>query len=444
MNGDNYQHLAAQATSAEKPKLSFWRRLGGGSLFISIGFHVILLAVGLIWIIKIVQPADKDKDVEFLPKGGGGGPPSSENKTQQKRMANMIQQNMPRVAAMDVTSNFTLPDPDTMSDINPLAALGQGGLSGGLGGSGSGGGRGTGNGTGFGSGSGPGMGGLGTGANPFGMPNPSGNALVGTFYDFKQTDERESTNISVQDTLATIADFVDSGWNERKLAKYFKAPQTLYQTKIYIPEMPADEAPAAFNCEKDVQPSRWAVIYRGDVIAPKTGKFRFVGAGDDVLTVRFNKKNVFDYGCSSGTCGFSFKAFLPALRGDSESQQLEDLTHRKLPMKLPLTYYKYPSTEQWNSTINGLAAGATFNVKAGSSYPIEILISELPGGLFCTTLLIEEIGADYEKSSTGAPILPLFRLDESVPENTTGNNAPPFSKKERPWKLANTRGKLKI
>ena len=445
MEVENHHHDASSHQD-ERPKPSFWRKLGGGSLFISLLIHGGLLLIGLVWILRIIPPP-KEKEVDFI-GGGGGGDPSSQTPSQQKRMANMVQQNAARVAAMDVTSNFTLPDPETVSDINPLAALGEGGPSGGLGGSGSGGGKGSGHGTGFGSGTGPGAG-VGpsafvTGANPFGMTDPNANALVGNFYDLKQTDRRKATDITVAETLEVVRDFVTSGWNERKLAKYYKAPQTLYQTKIYIPEMAATEAPAAFNCEKEVQPKCWVVVYRGEVVAPKTGKFRFVGAGDDVLTVRFNNKNVFDYGCSSGTTGISFKAYLPALRGDAEDKDLESLLRREFPTKIPLTYYTYPTTTQWNQTINGLAVGATFDVKAGNTYPIDILISELPGGVFCTSLLIEEVGAKYETASTGSPILPLFRLDDSLPEDSKAGNTPPYDKNGMIWKISQSRAKPKI
>ncbi|HVJ46254.1 MAG TPA: hypothetical protein VM511_07710, partial [Luteolibacter sp.] len=69
------------------------------------------------------------------------------------------------------------------------------------------------------------------------------------------------------------------------------------------------------------------------------------------------------------------------------------------------------------------------------SYPIEILLSEIPGGLFCASLMIEQVGENYEKASTGAPILPLFRIDHQPPAVTTGDNAPPFQKDGPSWKI---------
>ena len=136
-----------------KPKLSYWRRLGGGSLTISIIVHAILLALALIWVFAIIPPPP-EKEVDFKPSGGGGNP--NANKNQQKKQAQMVKSNVSRVAAKDVASNFTLPDPEATNTMSKLGALGAGGMQG-MGGSGSGGGQGTGIGTGIGGGMGDGM-----------------------------------------------------------------------------------------------------------------------------------------------------------------------------------------------------------------------------------------------------------------------------------------------
>lgn len=136
-----------------KPKLSYWRRLGGGSLAISIIIHAVILVVGFILVVAVIPPPP-EKVVDFKPSGGGGNP--NANKSTQKKQAQMVKSNVSRVAAKDVASNFTLPDPEATSTMSKLGALGAGGMQG-LGGSGSGGGQGTGIGTGFGSGMGDGM-----------------------------------------------------------------------------------------------------------------------------------------------------------------------------------------------------------------------------------------------------------------------------------------------
>jgi len=402
--------LAPTAPHETARKLTFWRKLGGGSLSISIILHTILLLLGVIWIFQIIP--EKKQDVDFIPKGGGGGQPGAKAETNMKKRATMTTMNAPKLAAKGVTSTFTLPEPDPASTMSSVGALGASGMAAGLGGSGSGGGKGNGKGKGFGDGMGSGMGGAGP-MNPFGMLNPNANALVGTLYDMKQDPQHKATGMTPPKLVGVIRDFTEHGWNERALAaKYYQASKKLYQTRIYIPLMTADAAPKAFDCDKEVQPSHWLVIYRGNITPSKSGHFRFVGSSDDVLVVRLNRQNVFDHGFAAGTAG------------------LHGFTKTKPPV-----FYKYPDNPHYNDNVNGYAVGPEFEVHTGTTYPIEILISEVPGGYFGASLLLQEEGVDYSKCSTGAPILPLFRLDNTLPEPNKPN-APPFDPQGPVWKLA--------
>ena len=76
----------------------------------------------------------------------------------------------------------------------------------------------------------------------------------------------------------------------------------------------------------------------------------------------------------------------------------------------------------------GIAAGKQFTVEQGKVYPIEILVSEGPGGEFGMTLLLEEVGmAPMSKDpKTGAPILPLFRTNYGVPKPDKNKEYVPF------------------
>lgn len=421
------------AVPMARPKVSYWRKLGGGSLTISIIIHAVVLTLGLFWILQIIPP-EKEKVVDFKPSGGGGGSPKLQANKNQNRVTKAATQ---RVAAAGISSTFTLPDPAMGSTLKSLGALGAAG-GGGLGGGGSGGGRGEGIGRGIGDGMGDGIGSAPPGLkNPFGALNRTPNALTGTFYDLKQTDDRKPTNISNEETREVIREFVNKGWKENTLSrKYFEAPQKLYQTKIYIPLMQAEGAPAAFNCEKDVQPSRWVIVYRGSVTPPASGRYRFVGAGDDVLVVRFNNRHVFDHGFYGGTTGMHLSGNTVNILTGEEKDRERERQLRDSPMKIPVEFYKYDTTRNWNGAIGGLAVGPWFEAKAGTSYPIEILLSEIPGGLFCASLMVEKSGEKYEKASTGSPVLPLFRLDHQPPAVTEGDNAPPFMKDGPSWKVA--------
>lgn len=410
------------------PRQSFWQKLGAGSLSISLGIHAVLLAVGVIWVIQVVTP--EEKTVDFMPKSGGGAP-ASDVKTQKQRNQ-MVQPNLARVAAIGAVSDLSLPEPDEFSQMVSLGGLGASGLSSSLG---NGSGQGDTFGKGFGSGLVPGMtDGRGTG-NLFGMQEANSNGLAGTFYDLKQTADLKPTEMTVDEMREELKTIAKKGFKPRDFAKYYKAPTTLYQTKFLIPSMPATEAPAAFSVEQYVQPKQWFVVYRGTVQAPKSGRYRFVGAGDDVLTVRFNNRLVFDYGYTMSATGAGVHAISPeSYAKDDDSDAIRDFK-RLSPMPVPSVNYKYDSNSKINKDLGGLAVGPEFEVKAGVNYPIEILISEIPGGIFSTSLLIQEEGVTYQKDAAGLPILPLFRLDHSLPDPEMKGEAPPYDPTGPVWKF---------
>lgn len=418
---------------------SIWKKLGGGSLSVSLFLHVVLLLIGLIWVFQIIPIPDKV--VDFAPKSGGGSTPSS-NAQERKHQVQMVKPSLSRVSAMGAVGNFVLPEPEELNQMASLGGISSGSLSAGIGGSG--GGKGSGNGPGFGSGMAPGMSDGNGLKNPFGAITRDVTALAGTFYDFKQTRAGKPTDLDVNGVAAAINDFVNQGWRESAFSKYFKAPNTLYQSKLYIPAMSADGAPAAFNCADQVKTGRWAVVYRGVITPPHSGKYRFVGHADDILVVRFNGKNVFDHGYFSGTTPVMIYANMDVMKGTREDLTIKKQLRRNYPMEQPLKAYTYDSTGTINAALGGLGVGPEFEALEGKSYPIDILLSELPGGTFSASLLIEEIGATYEKSSTGAPILPLFRFDRSAPAEPTPGSSPPYDPNGPVWKVVSQGGKIEF
>jgi len=163
---------------------SVWKKLGGGSLSISIIVHAILLSLGVIWIFQVMP--EKKQDVDFMPKGGGGGSPGVKEISNRKQRPTVSPANAPRMAAKGASSSFVLPEPDAATAMSSIGALSSGSLSGGLGGAGSGGGRGNGNGKGFGDGSGAGLGGNAAGIKPFAgvmFGNPVKARTIGVVLD---------------------------------------------------------------------------------------------------------------------------------------------------------------------------------------------------------------------------------------------------------------------
>jgi hypothetical protein len=201
--------------------------------------------------------------------------------------------------------------------------------------------------------------------------------LIGTFYDLKQTQGGQPTGMSPGKYSQTVLEFTQR-WDAGDLARYFKGPEQLALNQLYIPAMKATEGPKAFNLEKEVQPRMWLVHYKGTVVPPKGGRFRFVGHGDDLVIVRFDKKVVL---CAAQHDAGKLTDWTP-----SESRR------------------PYPGSGR-----AGLLPGDWVSVTGGQAYPIEILIGERPGSGVWFILLLEESGAKYQEVN-GFPVLPLFRV----------------------------------
>ncbi len=273
---------------------------------------------------------------------------------------------------------------------------------------------------------------LGTEGGGFGSDSAGGSSLVGTFYDLKQTASRKplKEDLSYAEHTDIIKKFVQSGWKESTLAKYYKAPKKLYNSHIFISHRSAEGAPMAFGCQDTVKPKHWVAIYRGKVVAPKTGKFRFVGLADDIMTIRFNDKEVYDHGFFYMTMGGRYmesqQDFL-VLEGKVKNPVLKREIQRAGLYNIPAIFYKYSTMGHYNERLNGMIVGPEFAVTANEVYPIEIMISEVPGEGFSAFLMIEEIGATYQKDPGGAPILPLFRTNYALPDPESNQGTkPPF------------------
>ena len=262
------------------------------------------------------------------------------------------------------------------------------------------GGAGFGSGMGFGNGSGMGVGGAGAGGLGLTMFGARGGVgLVGTFYDLKQTRDGQPTELApqgnVSDAQPMTAQYVDvvrsfvSNWDTRVLEKYYRSPNALVAQQLYIPMCPSDEAAKAFGEQKKCSGYRWLVHYRGTVVAPRDGTFRFIGRGDNLMMVRLNGRNVLDGG-------------------------------------FPANYQLDPGVNTDNNlgpagaTGWTLSGGAWFDVHRGDLLKIEVVIGD-GGGIFNDYLLIEEKGVNYgsRRDARGALAYPVFQAASArVPKAT--------------------------
>lgn len=271
------------------------------------------------------------------------------------------------------------------------------------------------------------------------------SGLQGSFYDLKQDQSQRPSSLSNahRDVFARdgLKSFVDGGWNQATLkGKYYESQTKLYSSVFYIPNIDANEAPKAYECDTDVKPSRWMAVYSGRVLAPKTGTFRFAGCADDVITVRVNKKVLLDYGWSSATMGKACEArkWRDAMERNQYANKADIAEIEKAGVyTMPANMYKYQATPSWNNHLGGIAVGDSFSVTKGEVLDIDIMISEIPGGRFFAFLGIEDcdLTNEYERDPQyGSPILPLFRTSSALPEVKPGAEIPPFSPNGPIWR----------
>ncbi|MDQ8191680.1 hypothetical protein [Roseibacillus persicicus] len=245
---------------------------------------------------------------------------------------------------------------------------------------------------GFGDDFGAGFGGTGSGpgsGSGFGSRGSLDSALVGRLYDFKQraggtpnTDyPTDKAAISRGDEyVKIITDLHDRKFPDSMLNDYFRAPFELSLTHLAIPYSNAAEGPRYFGAEEEIKPSGWMAQYHGTVIVPESGRYRFVGAADDYLSVTINGK-VRLYAC--------WPSIQQRIAGDWDKKK---------------------KSGEWDSPLANarLIAGDWINLRAGQKIEMELAIGERPGGMVGFLLQVEKANENYRKGPNGRPILPLF------------------------------------
>lgn len=257
--------------------------------------------------------------------------------------------------------------------------------------------------------------GLGDGGEGLGSSSAGGSALVGSFYDLKQTKSGAPSGIKEGDTakcMGVIKQFMGS-WNENTFNKYFKAPTQLYISSFYIPQVSSQYAPESFQVQDRCKGSNWVALYRGRVKAPKSGKFRFLAIADETMLVRFDNKLVLEAGYRIPS-SYTSDADSASINGGGIHPHAkvyrDTIKAGKDSKHKGYEFFTYPEIPTYNKELDGLTAGSEFTVKEGQSYPIEILIGDF-GGAFGFFLCIQDTTNGKEK-----PAVPdLFRTNFSVP-----------------------------
>ncbi|MEJ0000107.1 MAG: hypothetical protein WDO13_13625, partial [Verrucomicrobiota bacterium] len=224
-------------------------------------------------------------------------------------------------------------------------------------------------------------------------------AFVGMLYDLKQTQDHKPSYVNPGTYSTIIDEFLSTGWDESVLNRYYRVTKPLYTTQIFIPNMNADRAPAAFGAEKMVRPSRWVIHYKAQVSAPEPGTYRFWGIADDVMAAAVNGKTV--------------------------------IVGNRFDTRLPRTNWHSSERDGAHAGDGNLKAGDWFTLGPNEIIDLDVIIGERPGGVFNAFLMIEKQGASYQTDRRGHVILPIFQV---APYDTPRTRDADFATGFPPWK----------
>ena len=132
----------------------------------------------------------------------------------------------------------------------------------------------------------------------FGGPQSAamGNDLEGTFYQMEYYRDGRESGMDDGEFASLVREFLDLGWNPNVFLQYYRSPQKLFATQIFVPPCTFELGPANFGMRSDSEyrPLHWIVHYKGKFANKEGGRFRFSGYGDNILLVRVNGVHVLD------------------------------------------------------------------------------------------------------------------------------------------------------
>ena len=244
--------------------------------------------------------------------------------------------------------------------------------------------------------------GLGGGVGGFEMmPDPSemtllggrsaasiGNDFEGTFYSLlldRGGKRNDVTKNSFGSFIRILKRFYQSGWTPRSLSMYYRWPQKLYTSFIYLPTIAFEHVPRSFGIPDDVNTSVWMVHYKGRIMSKEGGVFRFWGRGNHVLATRVN-------GVETGFLGYHTVSEKVSDWRSSAEENVQYFTGKM-----------------------AMAVGDWFELEPGVAVDMEVVIGDHNGADTQATLRIQKQGEYYPKNRDGGPTLPVFKTAE-IPE----------------------------
>jgi len=244
----------------------------------------------------------------------------------------------------------------------------------------------------------------------FGDSQTIGNDFIGTFYDLKRDRKGRPIPYSGNEYQDAARRFLNSGWMESSLTRYYKSPKKRYSTTFMVPPTLSALVPAIFG-EPETEGIYWVTLYKGSLVHMNRIKFRFMGYGDGAMAIRVDGKVVLAAG------------WMESRWSGWQSSSAD-------------------SKKYWMG--NGTAvAGDWITLEPGVPLDMEVFMVE-GGGHGCFMLAIQEEGVEYPMRTIGGPTFPAFRTAELsrgmldviykslVPGEVSLTNGPVFCDYEMP------------
>jgi len=189
----------------------------------------------------------------------------------------------------------------------------------------------------------------------FGYSGKAAGTLEGTLIDLKRDKDGKSKNT---DRISAIRTFTDGTWTlSRWTDNFYSAENKLYASYWIIGMGSAAKAPEAFGVKGEIAPSGIVAYYTGEYTPTNSMNIRFCGSADDLIIVRINSRIVLDGGRDNRYSKFN----------QSEYERGKPLAG----MNTTTTY------------------GEWINLRAGSTYDMQVLLAEVPGGSFGCALFYQ-------------------------------------------------------
>lgn len=288
-----------------------------------------------------------------------------------------------------------------------------------------------------------------------GVYRPENNTIGRTLPGWGQVDRpRGNAPTNSPDELGQfVYTLRELGKGKRSLLKkYYRHRFTVATPYIYLPptnfnpeqQFRAAQSATTDNPASDFLPDddsrtkrtgtggKWIGIFRGRVVAPKTMTFRFFGAADDALVVRFNDKLVLETGYFTPSQYKGNGRKDKACKFDSIISYQQEIAAGKHPDKKGYTVRKLKSTPYCNQKFLGITGGFPIKVTEGKTYPIEIIIGSY-GGISLFYLLTQEVTPNHDEP------LKLFRTNADKPAPThlySQEKGPAYAEDAEIWKIA--------